>query len=204
MDKKEILKTILNAAALYHRNLESKNYIILFNSSNARGELIISHIETMFLASNFLHLTGVKTALSPTDFYRNSLEHRLSVKHFDIQDEIVCERKMSVLPYVMNMAENCKMLGDFQNQQGIFLHTDKLVGGIRGALGFVVSNNAPGYYVPNTALNEDIRNLSAKTYRILAMFSKKRLENKYTEPAVIVKNADYTAILDYLCKINKV
>ncbi len=55
INKEEALKVILKCCKLYHCNLENKN--VMFIVQDKRKD--IHYIETVFLPSNFLHLTGI-------------------------------------------------------------------------------------------------------------------------------------------------
>ena len=55
MKEKEILKILKESAIKYKENLKDKNLLIIYKE---RTE--IKYIEILFLARNFMHLTGVK------------------------------------------------------------------------------------------------------------------------------------------------
>lgn len=74
--------------------------------------------------------------------------------------------KLSVLPQLMKIYRSAKMVGDYSFTKSV-LYTEKLVGNITASLGFVRDDK---YYIPNTALKEDIRDITIKPHsRMLAI-----------------------------------
>ena len=64
-------------------------------------------------------------------------------------------------------------------------YTDKLVGNTKAFLGFIFQN---GFYIPNTALEEDIRNFSLyQPQKVLAIFRKPVDIGQYQELCYIAK-----------------
>jgi len=110
-------------------------------------------------------------------------------------------KKISVLPILMNINKNAKMLGDYV-QDKVYLHSDKIIGNINSCLGFVKKDN---YYICNTSLKEDIRKIVFNHKKIICILSKKIQERKYNEITYINKkyiNEIYTS-KDILDKITK-
>ena len=83
-----------------------------------------------FSPSNFDHLLGVGT------------------QHY--------EKKRAVLPMLLEPS-TWKMCGEYNNNMGVNLEADIVVGGTTGCLGF--RENEDGMYYPCTCLQGDIRNL---------------------------------------------
>ena len=65
--------------------------------------------------------------------------------------------------------------------------TDRLVGNINARIGFVPKDEKSNYFVPNTALKADIRELVDKPQRVLAVFSKDIHEEKYNKLCYVAK-----------------
>ena len=55
--KSEIIKRLSNGAKTYKENLLNKNILFIFENKEEKN---LNFIETIFLPSNFLHLTGIK------------------------------------------------------------------------------------------------------------------------------------------------
>ena len=154
MDKKQAIKIITECCMKYHKNLENKNFLFLYNSSENK----IKSLETLFLKSNFLHLTGVKLAKSriksSTQFYNICLDNKLPNDDFKFAKNGTTELKLNVLTQILSIPYNAKMIGDYMHTKQLLV-TEKIVGNVHVSMGFIYDSN--GYYVPNTALKENIK-----------------------------------------------
>ena len=153
MSNEVATKIIADCAKEYHNNLENQNLLIVFGSPDTP-----SYFETVFLPSNFLHLTGVKPisdkASSSFAFYQKALSRKLNPNDFTLAENGMTERKLSVLPRLTKIYAMAKMVGDYNSVRSM-LYTEKLAGNTTACLGFIFQD---GFYIPNTALEEDIRN----------------------------------------------
>ena len=82
----------------------------------------------------------------------------------------------------MQIDKKARIVGDY-NSQKLYLSTDKLIGNINMCLGFIKENN---YYIANTALKEDIRNIVEEQGRIVLILKKNIKDKKYNE--ILYKN----------------
>ena len=104
-------------------------------------------------------------------------EYTLSPADFDMPQDGITETKLSILPQLMQLHRCAKMIGDYDNTRPL-LYTEKLAGNISACLGFTREKD---YYIPNTALREDIRNISVSpTKQVLAIFKKDAKQELYT------------------------
>ena len=78
--KEKALQIIIESARKYKENL--LNQQLLFICSDKHN--IISSLEVSFDASNFLHLTGVKTNIAALDFFTRCINSRLSINDFEM------------------------------------------------------------------------------------------------------------------------
>lgn len=182
MTNTEVLKIILYSAKLYRDNLVDKNMIIIIYDATTK---LYSHIETVFYKRNFLHLTGVQIrskkgapAFNPeiggaTDFYELCLINELKITDFKQAFDGTTPLKISVLSQLMTLTGN--LLGDFNYTKNLLI-TEKLVGNIRGCMGFVEEH---GYYIPNTLLKDDIRDVTYKTNSVVCILEKLQTEDIY-------------------------
>lgn len=185
MKKEEALRIILDCSHVYNINLENQNYLFVCKHCNN-----FDSFECVFYPRNFLHLTGAKlnNSLSSVDFYTKCLHHQLSQEDFELACDGTTELKLFVLPQLVQIHKTAKMIGDFTVGK-ISLQTDKLVGNVRASLGFVKENN---YYIPNTALKLDIRDITISPQkRIIAIFSKNITDSKYTKVRYLSKEYDF-------------
>lgn len=179
--KEQALRIIHKCALAYKDNLAHKNLMfVTLRDSTA------THFEVVFLPSNFLHLTGVKSNLNGLDFYNLSVKDRLSERDIRITDDGTTDLKLDVLPQLMNIHVSARMVGDYDYSKSLLV-TDKLAGTVTAAMGFrKTDENA--VFVPNTALNTDMRLISIKPIqRIAAIFQKKKQEEKYNILTYIAK-----------------
>lgn len=182
MDKQTAVKIITECAKEYHTYLENKNLAFVFGSP-PKAEFF----EASFLPRNFLHLTGVtmtNKVSGSSDFYKKALKGRLSPNDFSVCNNGTTDIKLMVLPKLVKIHSNAKMIGDYNSSKSV-LYTEKLAGNITACLGFVRDGN---YYIPNTALKEDIRDITAKPQqRVLAIFKKPIKQPLYNELCYIAK-----------------
>lgn len=190
--KKEALKIILKCCKLYHSNLENKN--VMFIVQDKRKD--IHYLEMLFLASNFLHLTGInitnKKIKSSTDFYNLCLKNQITVSDFKFNSNGTTSMKLQILPQIIQIQKICKMTGDYNNTK-LYLSTQKLVGNVNICMGFIKKGN---YYIPNTALKEDIRNITTEQAKIIAIMVKNVKDAKYKEITYLNKNIEMKTILE--------
>lgn len=145
--KQQAISIVTSCAKKYQDNLVDKS--LLFLCINKHKNL--SCIEFTFDASNFLHLTGLK--LRPTadkdgtkrkpsalEFYNKCLDNKLSVKDFDFAADGTTELKLDVLPLVINKWLSADTIGDF-NSPTPQLYTEKLAGGVKACIGFVLTDS---------------------------------------------------------------
>ncbi|MEG0020798.1 MAG: PBECR4 domain-containing protein, partial [Oscillospiraceae bacterium] len=170
MKKEAAIKIITDCAKIYDTNLANKNILFLFKSSGNK----IEYFEAVFLPQHFLHLTGVQPAPKKTstiNFYKKCLTGKLSPHDFSFAPNGTTDMKLQVLQSLMKIDKTAKMVGEFNFSKSM-LHTEKLAGSIVACLGFA-KNNKTRYYFPNTALKEDIRDLTVKPQqRIIAILKK--------------------------------
>jgi len=168
MKKEAAIKIITSCAKSYKNNLENKNLLLIFGDLQTP-----EYFEASFLPRNFLHLTGIKLVegriVSSKDFYDRCLNGKLSPDDFYMAQNGTTDMKLSVLPQLMNLHLCAKMVGDYDNTKSL-LYTEKIAGNIFACVGFIHEN---GYYIPNTALREDIRDITISPQkRVLAIFRK--------------------------------
>ena len=110
------------------------------------------------------------------------------------------QTKLIVLPMLMNISKNAKMIGDY-DKNIIYLQSDKIVGNVNSCLSFIKYNN---YYISNSSLKEDIRKIVYNHKRIICILSKKIQEKEYNEITYIDKKYIETILLseDILAKIS--
>lgn len=177
MKKEVALKIIIDCALKYKQNLENQNYLFVFSNPDK----IINYFEAVFLPRNFKHLTGIKNIrkriTSSVEFYELCTKKELKLDDFELSNDGTTILKLAVLPLLMDIHKNAKMIGDYDHFK-VNLRTKKLAGSLTACLGFVCENE---YYIPNTVLNQDIRDIAVKPLnRIIAIYSKTTHDPLYT------------------------
>ena len=181
MRKTEALRIIHNCALSYKQNLAHKNLLFVTTQDTKT-----TCFETAFLPRNFLHLVGASTKLGSTEFYSMAIRGRLGEQDFGFMTDGTTEMKLNVLPQLMNIHISARMAGDYDFSKSLLV-TDKLAGTVTAAMGFRKTGDK-GIYVPNSALNTDLRLISIKpVQRIAAIFQKSKLDKKYTILTYIAK-----------------
>ena len=194
MNKKEIVKTLKESVIQYKENLKDKNFIIVYMDKNK-----IKFIEILFLARNFMHLTGVKCndkngkCMKANQFYQVCLNNKLSYKDIIIKQDGTIELKLAILSQLINVSRNFKMIGKYNNYKNKLV-TEILLGNVNMCLG--LTKNTSLYYVPNTLLKEDIRKIVIKPYPIVAVLKKNLEDKKYKRIIYMNKKIDINIIND--------
>ena len=96
----------------------------------------------------------------------------------------------------MQIDKKARIIGDY-NSQKVYLSTEKLIGSVNMCLGFIKENN---YYIANTALKEDIRNIVEEQGRIVLILKKNIKDKEYSEIIYKSKNIDNTKVEDIFNK----
>ena len=199
MKKEEAIRIICSCAKNYQTNLENRNLLFLF-----AGDSSVQSFETVFLPRHFLHLTGAKVeGMSSVHFYNLCIDNKLSYDTFSFAPDGTTVMKLDVLPQLTCIHTTAKMVGDYNNSKSN-LYTKKLSGSVTACLGFAIDES--GYYVPNTALKEDIRGLTTKAHRILAIYSKYTDDDKYQAVSYLAKGIKLSELVlpqNVATKINK-
>ena len=201
MDKKEMLKILKESAMKYKDNLKDNNLLVIYKEKEE-----IKYIEILFLARNFMHLTGVKCVdknkkyLKANQFYQACIKNKLSYKGIVIKQDGTTKLKLDIFSQLIHIDKKCKMIGKYNNYKKMLM-TDILLGTNNICLGVTKEQS---YYMPNTLLKEDVRNLVIKPYQVIAVLKKKIKEEKYENVIYINKEFELNKIkkLDIVDKIN--
>lgn len=185
---KEAIRVITSCAKDYDRILKGYNYIFIYKN---RSTNTIEYFESVFLAHNFQHLTGIEfidthgnILHNPNYFYKKCISNSLKESEIRFKSDGTTVLKLKALPLIINFLKFSKMTAMY-NSTKPKLSIDRLAGTTNFCLGFTRDKK---YYVPSSCLLEDIRNLSTINHQILAILSKpaNKLTPKY-------KNARYVA-----------
>lgn len=192
MNKSDAIHIITKCAKVYHNELENRNLLFLFGKTT-----VPESFETIFTARNYLHLTGVATNIHSVDFYKKCLNGRIDSEDFAFASDGTTALKLQVLPQLMRVYQTAKMIGNYDLSR-ITLHTEKLAGNVSACMGFIRNPECSNYYIPNTALKEDIRNISIHpAMRVIAILRKMRKELTYSEFCYTAKGVEIQSLCQY-------
>lgn len=183
MTDKQIIETVAECARVYRDNLEKYNIMFVFNNDklNSKNKKV-EFIETIYYPTNFLHLTGLKLNNDTSaNFYYKIINGKLAINDINLKDKYIIEMKLNVLRNLMNIDKTAKSIGTYMETTKNKLYTDKVLGSVHYCFGYVKSNETNKFYTPNTALKEDIRDITYSTNRVLAILKKKRKDKLYNE-----------------------
>lgn len=191
--KREALQIIVKCAKLYEEKLRDKTLLVIMGSEKS-----FTYKEMYFPKKNFLHLTGAKVKISANHFYNKSIHSKLALDDFQFNDDGTTRLKLNVLPELLSMKVN--MFGTYSGTRPK-LYTEKLLGNVRGCLGFIRSAEYGNFYVPNTTLETDMRNESKDCKRVLFILRKAKKDTLYSELIYSAKKTN-KEILKSINKIN--
>lgn len=186
--KKEALRIVIATAKEYQRKLEGFNYLFIYRDRKSNN---VDFFETVFLPRNFLHLTGIEYVDSEgrlqnkaIDFYNKCTKNLLTEDEIKFKADGTTPLKLQALPKLVNFLQFSKMT-TLYNGVRPKLSMERIAGTTNYCMGFIKDQD---YFVPNSCLLEDIRNLGENPSQILAIFSK-LAKNK----SEIYKNICYVA-----------
>lgn len=171
--KREALQIIIRCAKLYEEKLRDKTLLVVIGNEKS-----FTYEEIYFPKSNFLHLTGAKVNMKANEFYKKSVKGKLGLNDFEFNDDGTTRLKLNVLPELLTMKVN--MFATYSGTRPK-LYTEKLLGNVRGCLGFVRSKEYGNFYVPNTTLETDMRNESKDYKRVLFILRRNKKDSVYSE-----------------------
>ena len=182
---KEAISIICKAAKEYDSLLNNHDFMIVYYYNESLQYKLIS-----FQASNFKHLTGAVSILSPIEFYKHCQDDKLAPKHIK-QPNDVMNLKLSVLPFLSKVLYSGCMIGDFL-KSGIVLESDYFVGKTKVvSVGFVSNKH---YDSPRTLLCRDIREITSPTLKVEAIFRKNKREQYFSEYTYCHKDFDINKV----------
>lgn len=183
IDKKDYA-ILLKCAEIYRNELLNTNLLFIYiNRITKKYE----YIETTYLDRNFKHLTGIQylnknkniadnSLDSATHFFNLAVCKRLDIKKCYYKFDGTTKLKLQILPMVMNVKKNARMIGDY-NEGRMHIMADKMCGTNSMTLAFI--NDRVYGYCPSSSLCEDIRKMVTQYHSISAIFQKNMDVEKY-------------------------
>ena len=108
----EALQVILSCAKLYNEHLLNKKFLFIYRGMSGK----YGYIEVLFRQKHFMHLTGNDRSDDNTaiHFFSMCIDNTLSVK--DIKKTNMMDLKLAVLPSLMRIHKNARMIGSFKGE----------------------------------------------------------------------------------------
>ncbi|CAG7591539.1 hypothetical protein PEPTYR26121_01381 [Peptoniphilus tyrrelliae] len=201
MKKKEKdLKTIVDCGKKYKANLAGKQLLVISTTNK-----IISTTEIEFSLRNYPHLTGVKLGKDPktnnpitsTQFVNKILRERLQTEDWEYKKDGTTGLKLKILENIVEVHKTARMIGVYSGNR-VMLNTNLCLGNIYCYLGVVKTSSCTRFgnnvYVPNTAINNDIREEIKEPEKIIAIYRKNKTDKIYQELTYIAKGEKQKAI----------
>ena len=205
MDKIKILNILHKCVNLYDKNL--KNYNIMFVLENRKSLTIkekINYIETIFYPHNFLHLTGIEYIPKDksmntkykiaVDFYNKLLQQKLPIDSIGSNNQFTTELKLEILHNLVNIDKSAKFIGNYNNVIKDKLYTEKVVGNVSYCFGFVRESKTNYYYLPNSTIKENIKNITDDTCNILIILKKEKSKKLYSSITYLKNGIDLNCL----------
>ena len=125
------------------------------------------------------------------NFYRKCIENKLSVNEIRFKADGTTNLKLLALPSLIDVTKITKITGDYNNIRP-YLLVDKVMGGVNFCLGL---SKEEDFYVPSSALLEDIKNLTDAPSQVLAIMEKEKESTKYSVIRHVAKGLNLKNIL---------
>lgn len=190
------MNTIISAAFLYQCNLLDTNILFIFDTGNKR----YGFFQAEFRSYHFAHLTGAvlmssgdRQPLTANRFFEKCVSRTLSMSDFELSEDNATYLKSQVILELMKICNTAKMVGEY-NCSRPFLYTEKLVGNVRGCMGFCQDTNSL-YLVPNTLLYISTRDIVRRVCRLMAVYQKKVGELLYSHMLYLVKPLKWQSVI---------
>lgn len=175
METKDINKKIIQASKKYKDHLLNHNFLIVYSHCNK-----LDYYETVCLNIHYKHLTGIKTSIKAKDFFKKCYKGIIKPEEYTTSEDGSTELKLQVILDAMEFENTAKNIGFFNGKSGINLVSDMIVGNYVYSLGFVKDSNIPKYYVPNTLLKKNIKDVSLNPIGdIICIISKQVKDKQY-------------------------
>ena len=194
--KEQAISIVVSCAEKFRDELENRTLLFICQDKHKK----ITYQEFSFYGRNYLHLTGLKVRkntpsdeITASDFYSKCLSHRLSPRDFEFSHDGTTFMKLDILPTLITKNISARMIGDY-NSTKPRLYTEKLAGNVKACMGFR-TDAVTGNYVPDTVLNEDIRNYTRKQVRVIAVLRTTPNSILFDEITYVAKDIDLTAII---------
>ncbi len=193
--KEQAVSVVISCAEKYSKELENRTLLFVCRDKHKN----LTYQQFTFFGRNFLHLTGLKLnsdkngkRQSASDFYSKCLHRKLSIQDFEFAEDGTTPLKLDVLPFLITGHLSAKMIGNY-NSSRPRLYTEKLAGSVKACMGFRTDSSS-GTFVPDTVLNEDIRNFASNHVQVIVAFRTEPNSNLFCELTYAAKGVDLSQL----------
>lgn len=202
-DKKDLMENLIKAKEIFDDYLLNKNFIYIFNNKLTNK---IDFFEMKCISNNFLHLTGVETKITPSNFYKALDKKRLSLNSINYKSNGTTKLKLEIfnrLPLLLTSPVQVCFQDDFFTLKlQVDILINRPINDIKDiVLGLKRMENFD-FFVPASILKEKPQNIGKIFSRVLCIFEKNRLEKKYNKIRYKAKNLEDIELLNLLNKID--
>ena len=128
----------------------------------------------------------------------------INVRGYSIKNKFTTKLKLEILYQLNTIDKSAKFLGNYNNVTKNQLCTEKVVGNISYCFGFVKDSRTDRFYLPNTTVKENIKNITDDTCNILAILKKERTDKLYKTITYLKNGIDLNCFLRNDCVADKI
>lgn len=191
----EARRIVMKYAKQYQINLLGKKFIFIYRD---RSDNQVKAFELKFEKGNYQHITGIEMIDEDGNmrehvsklFYSKCLNNKLSKEEIQFKKDGTTNLKLLALPVMMGIHKVTKIAGDYDYSRP-YLVADKVIGNVNFCLGLRLADE---YYVPTSALLEDIKKLTKVQSQVLAILSKEQGEDIYSNIRHVAKGLNLNNI----------
>ena len=196
-NKEKLLKDLNHAKKIFDKYLLNKDFLYIYENKN---DNLIEYFEMKCTANNFLHLTGIKTNITASNFYSALSNGKISLKDIDYKLNGTTRLKLEVfsrLPLLFNSSIQVCFQDDFftlRLQVDIMLN--KLPLNRKDIILGLKKIKKSNFFVPASILKEEPQKIGKNFSRVLCIMEKNRFDKKYSVIKYKVKDIDIDELLN--------
>lgn len=181
MEKKELLKKIYIAKEIYDKTVLNKNFLYIYKNSITNK---MEYLESSNLASNFLHLTGIETAIKAKEFYKLLNNNRLNLKDIKEREDGWTRVKLDIFPRLPILFNSPIQISLQDNMYTLAFQADLIINKPSLEKEDIIlglkKNKNNDFYVPSSIIKRKPNLLGNHFSRVLFIFSKNITDIKYS------------------------
>ncbi|MCD8159143.1 MAG: PBECR4 domain-containing protein [Clostridiales bacterium] len=153
----------------------------------------ITYYKVDFKTSNFSHFLGIKTKITPDDFFQRAVAGKTKANDFIVKNKKYTAYKLDTIFDAVAIHKNAKVIGDFGNQ-GIKIEADMGLGNVTYTMTLRRFKKDLNYCYPVGILKSDVRNEVFPHSPIIAILTKNIKDRLYNKCTYKSKNINFNEI----------